>query len=435
MPATIGPSTAIDLPKLGVKGVPAKVDTGADSSSIWASNIKEKNGRLSFTLFAPGSPFYSGKEVITSAYTISSVRNSFGHTEFRYKVNLQTIIEGKSVRVNFTLANRSENNFPVLIGRRTLHNRFLVDVSKTGKKQFHILVMKPKLPKKGGGFENFFAELAAQNDSIIISFASYKELKFLFNGKKTSVLIERLDRDAADFDLVHFLVVGDYKDQASALAQYLQSKGVRHVDRSAADYYQSLHKLHQTLLFTRAGVRVPKTVYMSKDELAGSYDDLKEFLGLPFVVKGIHGKLGRDNYLIKNRGQFDRLWPAIDDDLIVQKFISNDGDYRIIIFGRQIKLIIKRPATRGTHLNNVSQTGKAELVNESELPASVRRMAVKAAHALNVDISGVDMVQDKETGLWYCLEVNENPQIASGVFTDKKQKLLADYWKKKLLNI
>jgi len=30
----------------------------------------------------------------------------------------------------FTLADRSKNNFPVLIGRKTLKGKFLVDVSK-----------------------------------------------------------------------------------------------------------------------------------------------------------------------------------------------------------------------------------------------------------------------------------------------------------------
>ena len=44
-------------------------------------------------------------------------------------------LSGQSFITPFTLANRSRNNFPVLIGRRTLKNRFLVNVSKSSVKQ------------------------------------------------------------------------------------------------------------------------------------------------------------------------------------------------------------------------------------------------------------------------------------------------------------
>ena len=46
---------------IGIMGIkaPAKIDTGADSTSVWASNIKmSKDGVLSFTLFDKSSPFY-----------------------------------------------------------------------------------------------------------------------------------------------------------------------------------------------------------------------------------------------------------------------------------------------------------------------------------------------------------------------------------------
>ncbi|MEI9914427.1 MAG: hypothetical protein WDN66_05680 [Candidatus Saccharibacteria bacterium] len=36
----IGSTTTISIPAGGIVDLPAKVDTGADSSSIWASDIK-----------------------------------------------------------------------------------------------------------------------------------------------------------------------------------------------------------------------------------------------------------------------------------------------------------------------------------------------------------------------------------------------------------
>jgi hypothetical protein len=112
--------------------VPAKVDTGADRSSIWASSINEQDGNLTFTLFDKESPYYSGKilTIKKGEYRITVVSNSFGHTEERYVVRLRIRVHGRKIKSSFTLANRSTKTYPILLGRRLLQNKFLVDVSK-----------------------------------------------------------------------------------------------------------------------------------------------------------------------------------------------------------------------------------------------------------------------------------------------------------------
>lgn len=126
----IGRHTLITLPDFQLVNVPAKIDTGAYSSSIWASNISEVDGKLKFTLFNKQSSFYTGKEITTKVYKVLTIRNSFGHTEVRYKVPLRVKIEDRLMKIQFTLSNRAANRFPILIGRRTLQSRFVVDVSK-----------------------------------------------------------------------------------------------------------------------------------------------------------------------------------------------------------------------------------------------------------------------------------------------------------------
>ena len=116
----------------GIKGIPAKIDTGADTSAIWASDIKmESNGLLSFVLLNKNIPLYSGERITTDHYTAKSIRSSHGDKQIRYQVKLDITLKGQSFKTTFTLANRSNNHFPVLIGRRTIKNRFLVDVSKS----------------------------------------------------------------------------------------------------------------------------------------------------------------------------------------------------------------------------------------------------------------------------------------------------------------
>ena len=120
----------------GIKKIPTKVDTGADSSAIWASNIRmEKDGTLSFELFDKSSPFYTGEKLQSSDYEAKLIRSSHGDEQIRYKVKLPLTIKNKTFQTAFTLANRSRNNFPVLIGRNTLKGTFLVDVSKESIKR------------------------------------------------------------------------------------------------------------------------------------------------------------------------------------------------------------------------------------------------------------------------------------------------------------
>ena len=109
---TIGSTEYIDI--AGYKNIPAKIDTGADSSSIWVSNIEmQSNGTLTFSFFDQTSPLYDGKKFKTSEYLARVVRSSNGERQIRYLVKLPITIKGQLFHANFSLANRSRNNFPV----------------------------------------------------------------------------------------------------------------------------------------------------------------------------------------------------------------------------------------------------------------------------------------------------------------------------------
>lgn len=129
--AIIGRNVKISFGVLAAD-VPAKVDTGADNSAVWASNIRVgKDGVLRFSLFGEGSPYYTGKLIKRTEYSVAAVRSASGHQVIKYRTYFTIRIGGRKIRVLFGLSDRSLHNFPVLIGRRTLHKgRFLVDVRK-----------------------------------------------------------------------------------------------------------------------------------------------------------------------------------------------------------------------------------------------------------------------------------------------------------------
>lgn len=125
----IGSTEYVDVG--GISHVPAKIDTGADSSSIWASHISvTRDGVLHFCLFDEGSPYYTGELFKRKDYKVAVVRNASGHEQVRYRTNISVSIAGRKIKAMFYLSDRSNNNFPILIGRRTISNKFLVDVSR-----------------------------------------------------------------------------------------------------------------------------------------------------------------------------------------------------------------------------------------------------------------------------------------------------------------
>lgn len=127
----IGRNEPVDLPRYAKK-VPAKIDTGADTSSIWVSNVRvDKNGILRFNLFGESSPHFTGKTIKREKYKVAIVRSASGHEQLRYRTQFSVRIGGKRIRAMFNLSDRSRNRFPILIGRRTLTGKFVVDVSQS----------------------------------------------------------------------------------------------------------------------------------------------------------------------------------------------------------------------------------------------------------------------------------------------------------------
>lgn len=124
----IGRSEKIELKGIFEGKIPARIDTGATLSSIWASDIKVDNKTLSFKLFDKSSNLYTGNDVYMSDFGMRTISTSTGQLEERYVVKMSVKIGRKVIKARFTLADRSTQAYPVLIGRNVLRNNFIVDV-------------------------------------------------------------------------------------------------------------------------------------------------------------------------------------------------------------------------------------------------------------------------------------------------------------------
>jgi len=127
----IGWRELVDLPELGLSGMPAKIDTGARTSSLHAHVLEEfdRDGE-SFVRFAVDWDDVR-HECAAIHVDVRGITSSNGETQRRYVIKTPLSIGGKQVRAEISLADRSDMKFPMLIGRSSLRHRFVVDSGRS----------------------------------------------------------------------------------------------------------------------------------------------------------------------------------------------------------------------------------------------------------------------------------------------------------------
>lgn len=124
---TIGRIDKADFPILGFENIDVKIDTGAYTSSIHCANIREEDNQLICTFLDPSHPLYDGRELTFEHYDIAAVKSSNGEIQYRYEVQTKIVIFGKKFPISLTLSSREDMRFPVLLGRKFLTKKFIVD--------------------------------------------------------------------------------------------------------------------------------------------------------------------------------------------------------------------------------------------------------------------------------------------------------------------
>ena len=139
--AIIGWKEWIGLPDLGIPAVKAKIDTGARTSALHTFSIEEfEAGGLRMVRFGI-HPLQRRKDVKrfceVPVVERRRVKDSGGHIEKRYVIQTLAVIGAESWPIDITLTSRDTMLFRMLIGRKAVEDRFLIDPGRvylTGRK-------------------------------------------------------------------------------------------------------------------------------------------------------------------------------------------------------------------------------------------------------------------------------------------------------------
>lgn len=215
------------------------------------------------------------------------------------------------------------------------------------------------------------------------------------------------------------------KDIAYSLALYFEHNNVPYYNEEAGKS-RSTSKLSQLVVAAYAGVPIARTIFGL--DLTAASAKAASVIAAPFILKDAQASRGKGNYLLKS---FDEVDAHSGDHtektpFIFQEFIESDGsDYRFFVAGNN-RLVIKRSGTGGSHLNNTSAGGNAELVSLDDFSPEVRQDVTKMSQLLGRLVTGLDIMFNKKTGQHFFLEANPIPQIATGSFVAEKLDTLAE---------
>lgn len=127
----IGRRELISILDLELYNLDAKIDTGADSNALHCDDIYVDEKKIvHFKLLDEVHPAYNGTKMKMPLYKMKRVRSSNGKLQSRPSIRVQVEFFGKKYTTVISLTNRSDMKYPMLIGRKFIENRFLVDVSK-----------------------------------------------------------------------------------------------------------------------------------------------------------------------------------------------------------------------------------------------------------------------------------------------------------------
>ena len=131
---TIGRIEKVDFPEFELLDIESKVDTGAYTSAIHTHKIVETiiNGEnlINFTLLDPKHIQYNEKEFRTKNYSKKIIKSSNGTSEERFVINTTVTLFNETHNIELTLSERSDMKYPILLGRKFLTNKFIVDTSQ-----------------------------------------------------------------------------------------------------------------------------------------------------------------------------------------------------------------------------------------------------------------------------------------------------------------
>lgn len=423
----IGCEEWLSLEDIKIPAIKARVDSGAKTSAIQASNIKRvtRNGEAWVTFDVNPIQDNLSLNVSCESKVIDTriIRSSSGESQKRYVIKTKLKLGSDEFEIELNLADRDGMEYRMLLGREAIINRYLVDASKSfvlsdnldGEiiKKYNYLIKQSSGLKLGllasnkDLYSNKRLIEAAEARGHKIEFLNIQHCYMKLDAQKPEVRF-RGGKILDDLDAVIPRIRPSMTFYGCALLRQFDSIGTYCLN-SSFSISQSRDKLFSSQLFSINGINIPITGF-AKSPLETK--DLIDMVGgSPLIVKLLESAQGKGVVSAETNKAAESVinaFKSLQANILVQEFIkeAEGKDIRCFIVDGKVVASIMRQANKGEFRSNIHQGGKARKV---KINSEEKKLAIKAAKIFKLDVAGVDIIRSNKGPL--LLEVNSSPGL------------------------
>lgn len=227
--------------------------------------------------------------------------------------------------------------------------------------------------------------------------------------EKNNPIVSYKGEDLSGYDAIIPRIAANMTKYGTAIVRQFEMQGVYTVS-SSISITRSRDKLRSMQLLAKSGIGIPKTV-VSRN--SADIDDLLEKLdGTPVIIKLASGTHGNGVVLAETKKAAKSVLQALyltNDDgtnVLLQEFIKESAgtDIRAFVVGGRVVASMKRQSLDDDFRSNLHKGGEGTII---KLTDEEKKVAVKAAKAMGLNVAGVDLMRSERGPL--VLEVNASP--------------------------
>lgn len=125
--ALIGWRERVSLPEIGVGPIAAKIDTGARSAALHATEIVLHGHQVKFVVPVKGRNHHCSMPLRGHR----KVKSTSGHSQTRAVIETEVKIGSMRFPIEITLTDRTDMGVPMLLGRASIRGRYVVHPGRT----------------------------------------------------------------------------------------------------------------------------------------------------------------------------------------------------------------------------------------------------------------------------------------------------------------
>ena len=423
----IGSEEWCEIESLGIPAIKARIDSGAKTSSIQATNISTFNRNPETWVRFEVNPMQDNLSLtldcVAKVIDVRKVKNSSRVAQKRFLILVPIRMGKQTFEIELTLSKRDNMEYRMLLGREAMQKRYMVN---------------PDLSFCLGNFSEeqingFYSHLISEKSGYKIALLASD--KTLYSNKRLLEAATSRGHEIHFYNIQHCYMK---LDTQSPEVRYRGGKLVEGIDavipriRPSMTFYgcallrqfksigsycvnsaeaiaQSRDKLLSSQLFNKNGIEIPVTGF-AKSPLE-TKDLISMVGGAPLIIKLLQSAQGKGVVSAETNKAAESVinaFKSLQANILVQEFIkeASGKDIRCFVVNGKVVASIQREAAVGEFRSNIHLGGSATKV---KITSEERKMAVKATKILNLDVAGVDIIRSSRGPL--LLEVNSSPGL------------------------